>query len=340
LAVIALGLSMGPAFATHSPTISTGINLSTTGSLTIGGDIARGAGTLKIGNTGAFAITIETDGAADIILDADQGADGTILIQGDATTSDKLQLGSDTTPTLLEKTAAGTLTITAATNTILTGPLQVGGDIARGAGTLKIGNTGTNAITIETDGVADIILDSDQGAVTGTILIQGDATDSDKLQLGSDTTPTSLEKTAAGTLTITADTETTFTGDIDATGGFRIAFSYTIENTIDGANNLLAGGVPGVTSLEMPEAGSIIAGTATVDALDAGETLDCVIATSGGGSLAIPQLANGNLANTVTQAKDTAGDTFNANESLTITCTGAGTLDGTEDVSVVAIVEF
>ena len=58
------------------------------------------------------ALTITSTGAATITIDADAGADGTVIINGEsATTSDKLQFGTNA-EVILEKTAADLLDIT------------------------------------------------------------------------------------------------------------------------------------------------------------------------------------------------------------------------------------
>ena len=58
------------------------------------------------------ALTITSTGAATITIDADAGADGTVIINGEsATTSDKLQFGTNN-EVILEKTAANVLDIT------------------------------------------------------------------------------------------------------------------------------------------------------------------------------------------------------------------------------------
>jgi hypothetical protein len=61
-----------------------------------------------------------------------------------------------------------------------------------------------STVTVATTAAQDIVLDADVGATTGTVNIVGSGTASDILQLGNDTTPTSLQKTGANQLSIIA----------------------------------------------------------------------------------------------------------------------------------------
>ena len=208
----------------------TGLELETTGATFSIDVFSNDVNLFTIGTDGVID-TASVDSASvvdDSIIDDDINSSAAIIFSKmvDLTNSRALvsdgsgdvSVSSGVTAGELEFLSEVTSDIQAQLDSKATSSGDFSGNLTR-AGAVSVNSTGAgNTVFIETLDASDVILDSDVGVETGTIQIQGTGSASDLLQLGSDTTPVSLQKTGTGTLTVTAATGATFTGPITPGG--------------------------------------------------------------------------------------------------------------------------
>jgi len=183
IALIVIGITAvgNQAYAVHLSSVSTGQSNTFTQSQTFSNSVIANGGVTTSAGTD---LTIGTNPA---------GNDRIVVNPGNNAAGDDVVINTDA--------GAGGINITAG----VSAPVSPGDDDIDILATSDISIIATEAgILIETTANQDIVLDADDGTDGGTVLIEGDGIDSDILQLGSDTDPVRLQKTAANQLTITA----------------------------------------------------------------------------------------------------------------------------------------
>jgi len=199
----------------------------------------------------------------------------------------------------------------------------------------------TSTVTVATTAAQDIVLDADVGATTGTVNIVGSGTASDILQLGNDTTPTSLQKTGANQLSIIA---TDLVLSADVIGNAEVVGSNGANAPIafdSGTGTALVAVTSSYTPAVASQALVLCTYEGTADAAIAAGIL--TLTTSGNGTIvgaAAHNIDESVAANDFAQGTD-VWKVHTISDATTFTCTlsGSGVADADVDnMSIISIV--